>query len=94
MGLGDTILNKQCWQLLFERRSEIERSIGEPLGWERLDDKSASRVALYHNGAIGPSPDPSLIPWATDAVGKMVTAFREPVRTVLDIMREHTGEGP
>jgi CBS domain-containing protein len=93
IGLGDRVLNKQCWQLLFERRAEIERTVGEPLSWERLDEKDASRVALYHNGPIGGSTDPSLIPWATDAVAKMVAAFREPVKVVLDIMQQHPGEG-
>jgi CBS domain-containing protein len=93
MGLGNVFLNKQCWQLLFERRAEIERSVGENLSWERLDDKNASRVALYHNGPFGPSIDFSLIPWATDAVAKMIDAFREPVRIVLDIIQNNPGDG-
>ena len=30
----------------------IENKIGGPLGWERLGDKRASRVALYNSGNI------------------------------------------
>ena len=81
-------------QLLFERRAEIEPEIGEALSWERLDDKNAARVALYHAGPLGAARDPSVIPWATDAVAKMLQAFREPVRIVLDIMRNDSGYEP
>jgi CBS domain-containing protein len=94
LGLGDRFLNKRGWQMLFQRRDEIERNMGETLSWERLDDKAASRVALYNTGPIGASPDPSFIPWATEAVSKMVEAFREPVRTVLDIIHEDEGTRP
>jgi hypothetical protein len=37
--------------LLHEQRQAVEEAIGKPLSWERLDQRQASRVALYTDGS-------------------------------------------
>ena len=41
---GDKDENKRIFDALQKHQSEIERTFGSPLSWERLDDKRASRV--------------------------------------------------
>lgn len=47
--------NKRLFDSLSERRTAIEESLGATLGWERLDSKQASRIALYTEGSIDDS---------------------------------------
>ena len=42
---------------MYERRSEIEQALGDELTWERLDNRRASRIALYRTGRINDEPD-------------------------------------
>jgi hypothetical protein len=37
---------------LAEQRDSLENEFGEELGWERLDDKRACRIAVYRTGSI------------------------------------------
>jgi hypothetical protein len=41
---GDAIENKRIFDTLFEQRGEIEGKFGKPLDWQRLDDRTASRI--------------------------------------------------
>ena len=43
---GDAEQNKQIFDALYEHKTEIEAAFGEPLEWQRLDVKRASRVRL------------------------------------------------
>jgi len=53
---GDSAWNKQLFDLLLDRRATIEERFGEPLEWERLDDRKASRIAVYRAGSIADDP--------------------------------------
>ena len=52
IGLGDAVRNKALFDVLSASCETIEREFGEPLKWERLDDKLASRIAVYRQGSI------------------------------------------
>lgn len=53
--LGDQDKNKQVFDLLQQEATLIENELGHNVSWERLNDKRASRLALYINGNIDDS---------------------------------------
>ncbi|MCK5720952.1 MAG: DUF4268 domain-containing protein [Gammaproteobacteria bacterium] len=53
--LGDQDKNKQVFDLLQLEATLIENELGHNVAWERLNDKRASRLALYINGNIDDS---------------------------------------
>lgn len=48
---GDADRTKAVFDALLDRNDEIEARVGKPLSWERLDERQASRVALYTDGS-------------------------------------------
>ncbi len=54
---GDQAQIKRLFDALHQRKEQIEATLGEPLSWERLDDRRASRVALYLDGSIIDRPE-------------------------------------
>ncbi len=49
---GDADRNKALFDRLHSQREALEQSFGEPLEWERLDHRRASRIAVYRPGSI------------------------------------------
>ncbi|MFN0201318.1 MAG: DUF4268 domain-containing protein [Bacteroidia bacterium] len=49
---GKIDLNKSIFDKLLLEKEAIEKAFGKELSWERLDDKRASRVAIYSEGKI------------------------------------------
>lgn len=44
--------NKELFDRLMEQKETIEAELSESLEWQRLDDKTASRIAVLHQGSI------------------------------------------
>ncbi len=49
---GDADSNKANFDAFLAQRDEIEETFGEKLAWERMDDRKASRIAVYRSGTI------------------------------------------
>lgn len=50
--VGDVEENKRLFDWLAEDREGIEGGYGQPLDWERLNDRRAARIAVYCPGSI------------------------------------------
>jgi hypothetical protein len=49
---GDAKSNKAIFDALAEQKDELSDKFEEELEWERLNDRRASRIAVYRNGTI------------------------------------------
>jgi len=74
---GEKGKNKGVFDALHAQKSEIEATLGDALAWERIDDRRASRIALYRGGAITDSDEElaKLRTWAVDAMVRFRTAI-------------------
>lgn len=53
----DQARTKRLYDALAARKEHIEQEVGEPLSWERMDNKRPARIARYFPGSIKESPD-------------------------------------
>lgn len=69
---GDKDRNKALFDKLHAHKKDIESKLGE-MGWERLDNKRASRIALYHPGSIDDDPKKlaALRAWGVESLKKL-----------------------
>ena len=75
---GDKQTNKETFDKLHEHKDRIEQELGEPLEWDRLDDRQASRVSLYFPGGmeiIDKDRWSEAKDWLVEAMGRMRDAF-------------------
>lgn len=59
--------NHEIFDILANQKLKIETELGQELSWEKLEDKRACRIALYHDGSITDSENElnELSEWAT-----------------------------
>ena len=76
--------NKLMFDQLFFNKVFIESELGQPLEWERLDHRRASRIAMYKKGAITDPPEnlESIIDWAVESVIPLFNAFNKRIETI------------
>jgi len=85
----DRAVNKQVFDTLYSQREELERRFGAPLSWERLDERRASRIAVYRPGSIEADAS-TLSDIRTWAIGQLIK-FREVFGPIL---RKELGQIP
>jgi len=80
---GDAGVNKELFDEFQADAAAWEAKVGLPLTWERLDDKRASRIAVYH--PVGDLADDAeraeLKAWAADTSVAIYDAMNEQLRT-------------
>ncbi len=78
----DEAINKGAFDTLKEQKQQIESDFGEPLQWERLDDKRACRIAAYCDGQIEDPPDKlaQLHRWTVEYLLKIRRVFGDRLR--------------
>ena len=66
---NDQETNKKIFDLIQEQRERLEAAV-DNITWERIDDKRASRIAIYHAGAITDSEESlaALRKWAVNTM--------------------------
>lgn len=80
--VGDSEKNKGLFDWLFEKKQIIENEFGESLDWERLDDRRASRIAIYREGSIDDVEVLTEIrAWAIQELLKFRKAFSSHLKT-------------
>jgi hypothetical protein len=68
--------NKAMFDALGKEKALIEGQFGEPLRWERLDHRRASRIAVYRPGTIEePGQLAEIKTWAVDRLLKLKKVF-------------------
>lgn len=62
---------------LLAKREEIEKAFGEPLSWEELPDKLASRIAVYRDGDVAMRDDwPNYTSWFIEKAARLRAVFQ------------------
>lgn len=67
--------NKRAFDALSVRRERIEQSFGEGLSWERLNNRRASRIAVYRSGTITSKDLNTLVEWSAAALVRLRTSL-------------------
>lgn len=77
----DQSKNKQYFDRLRARESELEEQLGLPISWERLDARRASRIAVYHDVPGDDfDTDPELAEWAAQTMARLVDVMSPVVK--------------
>ena len=84
--LQDKDRNKRLLDRLWAQQSVIEKEFGGSLSWERLDDRRASRIAVYREGSIDApaTTRDELREWSIENLLKMKRLLLPKVRALLD----------
>lgn len=62
---------------LLKKKDEIEVAFGEPLQWEELPERVASRIAVYRDGDVAKEQEwPVYTKWLLEQVGRMRNVFK------------------
>lgn len=79
---GDVEENNSIFDVLLGKRSMIEGNTGQPLEWERLENRRASRIALYTRGSISDESQKidALVEWAADNAANFYNAIKDQIQ--------------
>jgi hypothetical protein len=79
---GDKSNNKAIFDSLFAKKDKIEKEFGEPLTWQRLDDKVTARIKFELNNVSIFNEDDwdKMIDFMIDVVPRFEKAFKKPIQ--------------
>jgi len=77
--------NKHIFDQLYTDCDSLQAAVDEQISWERLNEKRASRIVLYHPGSITDDGEAlaQLRAWAVDTMPRFYEAFAEPANQAL-----------
>jgi CBS domain-containing protein len=85
LDVGEKEATKKLFDRLKARQTGIERMVGEPLEWERLDERRACRVAVYTKAQVlADAESPTLLEWAAQRATTFYRVF-EPELVALNM---------
>jgi hypothetical protein len=86
IGKGDQEKNKIFFDTLNKRKSEIESSFGDSLEWERMDERQASRIAIYREGSIESSDSEleEIRQWHVKNLLKFKEVFKPQIKRIIE----------
>jgi hypothetical protein len=66
------------------KAAAIEAGVGQPVAWERMDDRRASRIAVYHDvtGDVDFASQPELIEWAAKTMVTLNDVLRPLIKAL------------
>lgn len=75
--------NKAIFDTLYQEKSKIEKSFGQPLIWERLDNKKACRIKFEMQNVdyFNEEDWGEMISFMADNLPKLSLAFTEPIKS-------------
>jgi CBS domain-containing protein len=83
LDLGDQEQTKDVFDKLSAQKDKLEAQLG-PLVWERLENRRASRISIYHDGYISDErPHPELRKWASETMVKFYNVIAEPAELAI-----------
>ena len=87
LDLGDQEQTKAVFDKLYEQKKHFEAQVGK-ITWERLNEKRASRLAIYHEGDISDTKKHhELRKWAVDTMIQFYHALAEPAEQIINEVR-------
>ncbi len=77
-------MNKSLFDQLCEIKDEVEKDFGTELNWERLDNKKASRIAIYRKGSIDNDDAmiDSILSWQIENLLKFKKVFTKHIENI------------
>lgn len=93
MSRSETSENKFMFDLLHEKKTEIEVKFGAELEWLRLDEKKASRIQ-FKKGFDGYNRDNwlEIIEWLVNEMSKLEQALKQPLQIVNQALKDRSKE--
>jgi len=83
LDLADYDQTKAAFDKLYDQKEQIEAQVGV-IDWERLENRRASRIALYHDGYISDEKNHvELRKWAAEMMVKFYNVLLEPAEKAI-----------
>lgn len=80
---GNAETTKAVFDALHHQKERVEKTVGEALDWDRIDDRRGSRISLYFPDEIRIGEEerwPEARDWLIEAMGRMQDAFNPAIR--------------